>query len=126
MEQMSIAIQRAMAAEIRSRLGYMNRTQKWLQDQADVRSSTWRKYFTEGAITREVPMPTVQRIAAVLGMTTGELVTIAEINAPEFIADLPGISEQERDDLRRAIERNAPRKRRPGDGQGDQRSGTNG
>jgi hypothetical protein len=87
MEQTSIAIQRAMAAEIRSRLGYMNRSQAWLQDKAEVPSATWRKYFTEGAIQREVPLATVARIASVIGYTTSELVGMAEDQAPEFAVD---------------------------------------
>jgi hypothetical protein len=112
MEQISVATQRAMAAEIRSRLGRMNRTQKWLQDNAPVPQGTWRKYFTEGAISREVPLVTVSRIARTLGMTTGELVAIAERDADQYMTDLPGTTEAEREDLRLAVERNKPRRGR--------------
>lgn len=113
MEQTSIATQRAMAAEIRSRLGYMNRSQAWLQKQAEVPSATWRKYFTEGAIEREVPLPTVARIASVLGMTTGQLVSIAEENAPAFAVEMiSGATEAEKEDLRRAMERTRPTPRK--------------
>lgn len=112
MEQTSIAIQRAMAAEIRSRLGYMNRSQAWLQEKAEVPSATWRKYFTEGAIQREVPLASVARIASVLGMTTGQLVTVAEETAHEFVVDdLPGASSAEKADLRKAIARARPPRR---------------
>jgi hypothetical protein len=111
MEQRSIAVQRAMAAEIRSRLGYMNRSQAWLQDKAEVPSATWRKYFTEGAIERDVPLAAVERIARVLDMTTGELVTLAEQEAPRFFAeDLAGATPAEKEDLRRAIDRARPRR----------------
>jgi hypothetical protein len=112
MEQTSIALQRAMAAEIRSRLGRMNRTQAWLQGQAHIPQATWRKYFTEGAESREVPLAVVRRIAEHLGCTTGELIAIAERDAPQYMADMPGASAEEREDLRQAIERNAPEKGR--------------
>jgi len=105
-----MAMQRAMAAEIRSRLGYMNRTQSWLQDRAKVPSATWRKYFTEGAIERDVPLAVVQRVASVLGMTTGELISLAEESAVSFLSDssIPGATPEERKDLRRAISRVRP------------------
>lgn len=125
MEQNSIAIQRAMAAEIRSRLGYMNRSQAWLQDNAGVPSATWRKYFTEGAIQREVPLAAVARIASVLGMTTGELVTVSEDTAPQFFAEtFRGVSKSEREGLRRAIDSKRPR--RPREDGGDARETTTG
>lgn len=118
MEQTSIAVQRAMAAEIRSRLGYMNRSQAWLQEKAEVPSATWRKYFTEGAIERDVPLAAVARIASVIGMTTGQLVTIAEERAPEFVAEgLPGATPAEKKDLRRAIDRARPRRKHKGEGE---------
>lgn len=109
-----------MAAEIRSRLGYMNRTQAWLQENAKVPSATWRKYFTEGAIERDVPLVVVQRIATVLGLTTGELVTLAEESAPEFVAeDLAGATPAEKKDLRRAIARARPSRARKASGRSD-------
>lgn len=122
MEQISIAMQRAMAAEIRSRLGYMNRSQSWLQDRAKVPSATWRKYFTEGAIERDVPLTVVQRIASALGITTGELVTLAEETASAFLEDvtIPGATAKEQKDLRRAIKRTRPTRK----GQSDQQSDT--
>lgn len=99
-----------MAAEIRSRLGYMNRTQSWLQERAKVPSATWRKYFTEGAIERDVPLTVVQRVASVLGMTTGDLISLAEESAVSFLADeaVQGASPDERKDLRKAIARVRP------------------
>lgn len=114
MEQTIIAIQRAMAAEIRSRLGYMNRSQAWLQERAEVPSATWRKYFTEGAIQREVPLASVARIAAVLGMTTGQLVSIAEEKAPEFFVDDLTATDAEKADLKKAIDRARPKRHRKG------------
>lgn len=121
MEQTSVALQRAMAAEIRSRLGYMNRTQSWLQERAKVPSATWRKYFTEGAIERDVPLAVVQRVASVLGMTTGELISLAEESAVSFLADatIPGASQEERKDLRRAIDRVRPTRKAARRGQSD-------
>lgn len=102
-----------MAAEIRSRLGYMNRTQSWLQDKAKVPSATWRKYFTEGAIERDVPLVVVQRISAALGITAGELITLAEESAPEFVVeDLAGATPAEKKDLRQAIKRARPARSR--------------
>ena len=116
MEHTSIAMQRAMAAEVRSRLGYMNRTQSWLQEQAKVPAATWRKYFTDGAVERDVPLVVVQRIADVLGMTAGELITLAEEHSVEFMADsIRGASDAERKDLRSAIERARPGRKGKGD-----------
>ena len=116
MEQTSMALQRAMAAEIRSRLGYMNRTQSWLQQRAKVPSATWRKYFTEGAIERDVPLTVVQRVASALGITTGELISLAEESAVSFLSDstIPGATDEERKDLRRAISRVRPTRKSAG------------
>lgn len=113
MEQNTLATQRAMAAEIRSRLGYMNRTQSWLQERAKVPSATWRKYFTEGAIERDVPLAVVQRVASALGMTTGDLITLAEDAAVTFLAEdgISGATPEERKDLRKAIDRVRPSRR---------------
>lgn len=111
-----------MAAEIRSRLGYMNRTQAWLQERAKVPSATWRKYFTEGAIERDVPLTVVQRVASVLGMTTGDLISLAEESTVSFLTDatIPGASPEEREGLRKAISRVRPTRK----GAGGKRSET--
>jgi hypothetical protein len=101
------ALQAAMAEEVRSKLGRMNKSQAWLGRHAHVSPSAWRRYFT--AIDRSIPLAVVERIADVLGMTGGELITIAEGEAlryePLF---MPGLSDDERADLLRASERNGP------------------
>lgn len=112
MEPQDKALQAAMAEEIRSRLGRMNKSQAWLGRQARISPSAWRRYFTAEAIDREVPLGTVKRIADVLAMTSGELITIAEDNAPRYVAQfMTGISDAERADLEAAIERVRPTER---------------
>lgn len=111
MDSYDVAVQRAMAAEIRALLGYRNRSQAWLQREAGVPAPTWRKYFTEGAIERDVPMRVVRNIAEVLGVSAGELVTKAEDEAPRFMVDdIKGISDAERSELRAAVDSNRPQK----------------
>lgn len=108
MEATQKAVQAAMAAEIGARLGRMNRSKAWLHRQAEISASAWRHYFT--AFDRDVPLGVVQRIAAVLGTTTGELVGIAEDDAGRYVDQILGdLSPGEREKLRRASGANEPR-----------------
>lgn len=109
MSRFDVAMQRAMAAEMRSRVGRMNRTQSWLQKTAEVPTPTWRKYFVDGAIERVVPMDAVRRLAEALEMTAGELTTIAERDAEKYLTDAVGGTDAERADLQASINRRAGR-----------------
>jgi len=106
METEQIALQRAMAAEIGARLGRAHKPVSWLQREAGVPASTWRKYFVEGAITRDVPLSVVQRIARVLGISAGDLIKLAEDCADQYLAvSMKGLSAAEVADLQAAIDR---------------------
>lgn len=106
MDTQQIAMQRAMAAEIGARLGRQHKPVTWLQREAGIPASTWRKYFVPGAITRDVPLSVVQSIARVLGMTAGQLITLSEETAPDYYAEsMKGISAAEREELQAAVDR---------------------
>jgi hypothetical protein len=106
------AMQKAMAAELRARVYRENRNQTWLQKEADVSASAWRGYF--GVVTRQVPMGTVLRLAEAAGMTAGELITVAERDAPRYLTGLvTGIEADEADDLQVAIDRTQPQESLP-------------
>lgn len=107
MDKFAVAMQRAMAAEIRSRLGRRNRSQAWLQREAHVPAPTWRRYFTDGSIEREVPLDVVRRIADVLETKASELIAVAEADAENYAVELfEDTTVDERADLEAAIERN--------------------
>jgi hypothetical protein len=96
-----------MAAELKARVYRANRNQTWLQKESDVSASAWRLYF--GAIERVVPIDVVIRLAQAVGMTAGELTTIAERDAPKYLAgDVKGIDGDEAADLQQAIDRSQP------------------
>jgi hypothetical protein len=82
------AVQAAMAAEIGARLGRMNRSKAWLHREAGISASAWRQYFT--AFHRDARLSALQSIAEVLGMRTGELITLAEDHAHEYADQFMG------------------------------------
>lgn len=104
MDTIQKATQSAMAAEIRARLGRANRTQAWLQKEAGIKPSSWRRYFVE--FSRDLPLAAIQAIARPLDTTAGELLTIAEQTMEHHAHDFMNLSPQERADLDRAIGRN--------------------
>lgn len=98
------AIQAAMAAEIGARLGRMHKSDRWLQQQAGIKPASWRRYFRE--YSRDLPLSVVAAIAPVLDMTAGELLTIAERDAPLFASQVMNVSAAEAADLDKAVRRN--------------------
>jgi hypothetical protein len=108
MRKFDVAMQQAIAAELKSRIYRENRNQTWLQKESGVKPTPWRYYFgsNRSLPDRNVPLDVVRRLAEAAGMTTGELVTIAERNAPNYLLELvKGMKSDEADELLSAIDR---------------------
>ena len=102
------AVQAAMAAEIRMRLGKMNRSQAWLAERAGIKPSSWRRYFV--ALERDIPWVAMGRIADQFGIAASELLAIAEANAPDYIAEVvKGARTEERAPLAETVKRKTRR-----------------
>lgn len=116
LDAQDVATQLAMAEEIRVRLAIMGPqyNRAWLEREAGISAPSYGRYFVK--ISRPVPLSAIQAIASVLGMSTGELITLAEKKAPKYEAEMmAGASEAERNLLREAIEAadpTSPRSRR--------------
>ena len=106
LDAQDVALQLAMAEEIRARLARMGphgRSRAWLEREAGISAPSYGRYFVK--VQRAAPLSVIQAIANVLEMSTGELISLAEREAPKFEADLlPGATERERTLLREAIE----------------------
>ena len=76
-----------MAAEIGARLGRMHKPVTWLQREAGIKPSTWRRYFVPGAISRDVPISVVMDVARVLDISAGQLLMLAEESADQYLAE---------------------------------------
>lgn len=113
-----------MAAEIGARLGRANRSKAWLHRQAGISASAWRHYFT--AFDRDLPMGVIRQIADVPEMqtTVGELVTLAENDAPNHVAEIrlrSQLSASEEAALDEAIRRTSTDDPTPEEGEGQGR-----
>lgn len=116
MDAFEVALQRAMAAQIRQRLGFLGKSKAWLYKASGVPASNFRRYFGDAALLgtegRSAPLADAARIAAALGMSHGEMITAAERTAPDFMADtltqLEGLSKAEREEFQAMVEEMYP------------------
>jgi transcriptional regulator with XRE-family HTH domain len=98
------ALVASLAAEIKSERAYRSMTQEEVWTRAGISSATYKK-IENGKAGASRSFTHIWAIAQALGTSANELIRRAEDGMPLFAADLAEVSDEEREDLRRAIER---------------------
>jgi hypothetical protein len=100
------AMQAALGAEIGARLGYMHKSQSWLQREAGFSAKSWQRWFLH--CDRDLPMGTLMDIARVLEVDASVLLAAAQENAPRFEPKFMGLKPDEQANLEAAVAENMP------------------
>lgn len=114
----------SLGAEIASERAYRGLTQEEVWQRAGISKSAYLKLENgQEGVARTIEQLT--GVARALGLTVGELIGRAEAGAPAFVVDLmQGVTDDERADLREAVNRRRPPKPKPGSGRTIRRRST--
>jgi transcriptional regulator with XRE-family HTH domain len=102
------ALVASLAAEIASERAYRKMTQQDVWTRAGLSPATYKK-IENGKAGASRSFTHIWAIAQALGISADELIRRTEDGMPRFLPGaVPRVSDKEREDLRRAIDRNQP------------------